>query len=133
MFEQDLKDRLQRIFDFKDTSFSDPSDSLEQEKLFIKVDSAKCEAKPGIQRAYVKGEIYVYANADKLPFGYFAKHIERAAIADTSVFFFSNIDNNDRVTNNIVKRSCAFAFFFHAQYDPRVGEITSVTIEEGTP
>lgn len=129
MFEKELKAILARIFDFQNTSFDDSSEQYEQEKLFIQVDAARSDITEARQKCLVRGTAYVYANSDKLPFGYFAKRIERASVTDRAKFFFSEIDRNERMTNNIVRRSVGFVFFFDAQYDPRVGIINEVNID----
>lgn len=130
MFEAELKERLERIFDFKKTRFDDPGESLEQECLFINVESARCDIKDGQEGALVRGQGYVYANFDKLPYGYFNKKLRNASIGDLQKFFFHEIDHNSGVTNNIVRRSFRFVFYYKAQYDPRIGRITSVEFQE---
>lgn len=131
MFEKDLSSRLQRIFDFKKTRFDDPGESFEQECLFVNVERAICDIKEARQRARVTGLAYVYASADKLPFGYFNKQIAHAMSDDVVRFFFFEIDSNLPVMNNIVRRSVKFVFFYDAQYDPSLGTITSVALQEG--
>jgi hypothetical protein len=131
VFEKDLKERLQRIFDFQKTRFDDPGESMEQECLFINIEQAMCHIKEKKQIAQVSGQFFVFATFDKLPYGYFVKQIHKAYLDDTAKFFFHEIDTNLPVMNNIVRRSVRFVFFFEAEYDPRQGSLTSVEFQEG--
>lgn len=126
MFEKELKDRLEKIFGFKKVRFDAPGESLEQETLFVKVERARSTIKDTQEIAQVSGELIVFANADKLPFGYFSKCIHKAARALTKDFFFYQMDENRPLYQNIVERKCAFVFLFQAQYDPEQGELTSI-------
>ncbi len=130
MFENDLKARLQRIFDFKKTRYDDPGDSLEQECLFVNIDHAKCKVSDKTQRARVTGQFVVYGSFDKLPFGYFEKQIAKADSEDTVRFFFYETDHSLPMIDNIVRRSSRFVFFYDAQYDPDIGTITDIDIQE---
>lgn len=131
MFEKDLKARVQRIFGFMNTRFEEPSDSKEQEAMFINIEDAVSNVSERLQKARVTGTLYVYANFDKLPYGYFEKRIMRADPADTSKFFFTEIDKNLGVTNNIARRSIGFVYLYSGQYDPDIGEINLVNFQEG--
>lgn len=131
MFESQLQDTLQRIFGFKKSRYDDPGESLEQECLFINIESAKVDARDSREHARVQGECFVHANFDKLPYGYFAKRIRAADVSDTRKFFFFEIDENTPIKNNIVRRSFRFIFTYDNQFDPRQGSITSITFPEG--
>jgi hypothetical protein len=130
MFKSELQECLKRIFDFKKVSFDIPGESQEQECLFVRVDKCNAHISDGKELARVEGELIAYANSDKLPHGYFLKAIDRAAAADVKKFFFHDIEASSVVTNNIVRRSTNFVFFYQAQYDPELGTITSVELQQ---
>lgn len=132
MFEADLAERLERIFDFRKVSFDVPSESREQESMFVQIENAHVTIKDKIQKARVTGKIRVFASHDKLPYGYFAKRIAGADIEDTECFFFSEIDDNSGQFLNIAERSANFVYFFSSQYNPELGTMTSITISEAT-
>lgn len=129
MFESRLKDTLQRIFDLKKATYALPSESQEQECLFIEVDRSNSTIKDGRALARVEGKVRVFANADKMPFGYFSKCIQAADHADVKDFFFFDIEENALTYQNIVERSLSFVYFFNSQYDPALGTITSIELE----
>lgn len=132
MFEKDLEARLKRMFDFNDCSYADPSESDEQEKLFIRIEKADVRTYDARATAKVTGHLWVFANQDKLRYGYFAKRIARASSEDQSKFIFHDIDDNVAIRNNIDRRSVGFVFFYETQYDPSIGEIDLVTIDVET-
>lgn len=129
MFETALKERLTRIFDFKKVTYDSPSESKEQEGMFIRVDSAKSKISDKIQRCKVMGKVFVFANADKLPYGYFNKCIRQADHADTKDIFFYEFEENRGGLLNIVERSFSFLYLFESQFDPDLGEINEVNLE----
>ncbi len=130
MFEAALSERLKRIFDLKKVTFDLPSDSREQECIFIEVESAKARLKDARQIARVSGKIRVFCNSDKLPYGYFSKKIHRAAAADTRDLFFFDFEENAGTIGNICERSMSFIYLFESQHDPNTGSIENVTIAE---
>lgn len=129
MFEATLRETLERVFQFKKTTYDAPSDAHEQECLFIRIQDANCKIKDARQLAKVRGSLWCFAQNDKLPFGYFMKCISEASATDQAKFIFSKIDESVEVTNNIVRRSVDFVFFFEAQYDPEIGQISTVEID----
>lgn len=118
--------RLKRIFDLDKVSYDLPGESQEQEGLFISVDKAHCKTVDARQIAKVEGKLTVYAEAGKMPFGYLAKQLAKADLADVRGFFFGP-EENEGTFMTIVKRSFAFTFLFDSQYDPDIGSITSIT------
>lgn len=130
MFEKTLTEQLKRIFDLKKVSFDTPSESAEQECLFVAVESARNTIKDGQELARVTGRLRVYANSDKLPFGYFSKQIAKAEPADTMNFFFFEFEENAGRMQNLAERSVGFVYFFNSQYDPERGTMTSIDITE---
>lgn len=131
MFESALKEKLQRIFDLKKSTFDLPGDSLEQECLFIQVDGARSTIKDGRELCRVNGRLRVFANTDKLPYGYFAKRIAAAPLGHTADLFFYDIEENAGQIQNIAERSMSFVYFHSAQYNPPAGEIESVNFGDG--
>lgn len=134
MFRADLKDKLERIFGFKKTTFGAASDQFEQDVLFVEIQSCKAKPGDGDISAKVTGKIVVYSQDNKMPFGFFNKRIEKADKALTKDFFFYDIDVNNESSparlQNISERSCSFVFLFQTQYDPNLGHIESFTLEE---
>jgi hypothetical protein len=130
VFEQELADKLKRIFDFQKVTYSLPGETQEQETLFVEVEVPRFKVSDKTVTARITGRAVVFANYDKLPFGYFAKRIAMADLADTKDLFFTEIEENTRVYQNKVQRSFGFIYFFSGQYDPSVGTITSIEIQE---
>lgn len=129
MFEKSLSESLKNIFDVRDVSFNLPSSPHEQECLFIQVENSVNSFKAGRAIAKVTGKISLYANAEKLPFGYFSKKIESASKELTMPFFFFDFEENTLAYLNICERSLSFIYFFDSQYNPNIGQITSTTIQ----
>lgn len=130
MFESALQAQLKRIFELKKATFAAPGDAREQETLFIEVESARHSIKEGRSWSKVTGRVTVFGNSDKLPFGYFSKCIAKASTEDTLPLFFFDIEESSPVFQNIVARSFGFVFFFNSQYDPEIGTITSIDLQE---
>lgn len=134
MFRSDLKNRLEKIFGFKKTTFSVPSDSFEQDTLFIEISECRSKAGFGHATAYVTGTLIVYSQDDKLPFGYFNKRIQKASPELTAPLFFFDIDINNVSSGariqNISERRTRFVFLYSEQYDPNQGSMTSIDLEE---
>lgn len=124
--EKSIKDKLQRIFDLQKVTFDKPSDSQEQEGIFVAVANSHFQVKDAREVAKVDGTIHVFANSDKLPIGYFSKRIDQAKIEDTRGFFFGPEENIGTI-RNIVERKFDFTFLYDSQYDPAIGTITSLT------
>lgn len=135
MFRKNLELRLQRIFGFKKTTFLAPSDTFEQDTLFIEIHSARSRVTSnagGRETARVVGSLVVYSQGDRLPYGYFTKRIENAVFSDTKDLFFFEIDVDDPQSparlQNIHERRTNFVFFYNAQYDPNKGALTSIQL-----
>jgi hypothetical protein len=130
MFEKSLSEKLKKIFDFKKVTFSTPSDSQEQETLFINVERANSYIKEGRQISRVNGKLTVFANSDKLPYGYFSKCLEKASALDTKDLYFFDLEENAGTYQNISERSMGFMFLYNSQYDPEIGSITSLEVND---
>lgn len=124
-----LQTKLKAIFDFDKVTFDNPSDSQEQEAVFVQIADARVKLKDGRQIARVTGMIRVFANSSKLPYGYFSKCLAEAEPEDTKDLFFHNFEENKGTFQNIAERSLEFVYFFDGQYDPNVGSITSINLE----
>lgn len=133
MFEKALAEKFKTIFDFKKVRYDRPSEETpEQQTLFVQIDESRAIIKSKKQLTRVAGQATVFAEAEQLPFGYFAKRIAKADTDLTKDLFFFEVDQNTRQFVNIVQRSFSFVFFFNSQYDPDVGIINEVTFEEQT-
>lgn len=134
MFEASLIETFESIFDMKvsmDLSkikFTDQGYSGEQECIFIEIASSRNKIKDKRQYARVTGQIKVFANADKLPFGYFSKKIAEANNDLTHDLFFYDFESNTNLYLNVVQRTLSFIYFFNSQYNPALGTITSVDL-----
>ena len=131
MIEKTLSSKLENIFGLKAT-FNIPSDSREQECCFIQVDRSKSTIRDGLEIAQVSGKIRVFAQSEKMPFGFVAKKIALAETEDTKDIFFFDLEENAGVFNNIAERSLSFVYFYKKQYDPEKGEMNSINITEVT-
>lgn len=128
MFESSLRESFKSIFEVKKVSFDQPSDSREQECIFIDIESSKNSIKDGRTVSMVTGNAFMFGNADKLPFGFFSKKIKEASQSLTSPFFFFDLELNTKQYKNIIQRSFGFVYFFDSQYDPETGSITSIDL-----
>jgi hypothetical protein len=126
MFESHLSSRLALIFDLPKVSYDMPSDISEQECLFIEIKQARVRVSDGFLRARVEGECRIWAQRDKMPFGYLSKQIQRAPKFMTDSFFFYDIEEGRKMYQNIIEKLFKFVFFFEGQYDPNLGEIDSI-------
>lgn len=123
MFRAELKSRLENIFGFRKVSFDAPADEVkEQDTLFVEVRGCKTRATQGEIYCRVDGVIVVYAQAGKLPYGYFNKRIAKADPELTRHILFYDIDTDVATSparlQNIVERRVSFVFLFKDQYDP---------------
>lgn len=128
MFEKELSEKFGKIFNVAKVTYDSPGDSQEQGCLFIDIDSANPTIKDGKALAIVTGNAFMYAPADKLPFGFFGKAIRKADIALTKDLFFFNIENNSQRFQNIIQRGFSFTYFYRGQFDPEIGTITGITL-----
>ncbi len=136
MFKKALAEKFELIFDFKKVSFDQPNfhesglPVIEQETLFVTVDTCTPSIKDGRSVAKVMGHAECYTSTEKLPFGYFVKRIDKSGRSLTKDLFFYEIEHNTKVYQNLVQRGFSFVYFFDSQYDPDTGSITSIAFEE---
>lgn len=126
--ESSLKQKLERIFELQ-VSFDIPSDSREQEKIYVQVDQNRTTITEKKEIAKVTGQLRIFANQSKLPLGYIAKKIAAASAADRKDFFFYDVEEAAGTYNNIVERSLGFVYFYSNQYNPERGTMSSINIE----
>ena len=117
MFENELATKLKKIFDFDKVSYDIALDAREQETLFVDILKARPTIKDQKQLAMVEGKISVFANSQKLPFGYFAKKIAQAESTLTKDFHFYDFEENVNLYKNIARRDISFIYFFEGQYN----------------
>ncbi len=128
MFKVSLSEKLQRIFDLDKVSFDQPGESQEQECTFVVVENALTKIMDARQVARVTGKIHVFAQVEKLPYGYFAKRIAAADPGDTKDFFFYGFDENKGTFRNIAERTMSFVYLFDSQFDPAIGILNELTL-----
>jgi hypothetical protein len=126
MFEKDLAAKFQRVFDMKKVTYDAVSDSHEQECLFINVISCKSQVKDKKFCGKVTGKINIFGNADKLPYGYMSKRVQKCDPLDVKDLFFYDFEENVNTMENIVERTASFIYLFEMQYDPNLGEINEL-------
>ncbi len=129
MFRAELATKLDHIFGMNATYLA-PSDSMEQDVLFIEINECTSRITEGKAYAKVLGSLIVFSQLDKLPFGFFNKKIQQANHASTKDLFFFDIDlnpaNSPARIQNIMERRLRFVYLYNAQYDPNNGAITSI-------
>jgi len=128
VFRNTLKELLKDIFEIPKVSYDLPGESKEQGCIFVSIDSAQNSVKKGKECSIVRGSISIYSNGDKLPFGFFSKKINQAQPALTQGLFFYNMDENNKIFQNIVERKCNFIFLYSNEYDPEGGSLTSLDV-----
>jgi hypothetical protein len=132
VFRKELKEKLIEIFGMP-VSFDNPSDSYEQDKLFVEV--VDCKTRPSGKNIYAKvtGDIAIFAQREKMPYGFFAKKIEKASFEMKQNLHFFTIDreeaNSEAKLMNISERRASFVFLYQTQYDPAKGEINEVSFD----
>jgi len=130
--EQAIKTKFARIFEVKKVSFDQPNaaqDAREQECLFVDVTAYKPKFRDAVEHARVEGRGVIFANSEKMPLGYISKCIANHP-ADTKDLFFYDLEETEKIAENIVARGFSFVYFFNSQYDPSLGTINEIeTIE----
>jgi len=132
VFEHDLSDKFKQIFAVEKATYDTPSESREQDCLFIEIENCKNSIKDGRAMGMATGNAIIYQKNASIPFGFFAKAIAKASSELTKDLFFFDIESNTQRYRNLVQRGFSFIYFFNSQYDPPTGTITSVdiTVEE---
>ncbi len=128
MFEKTLAAKLKGIFDLDKVTYDRPSESKEQEGIFISVASARTRLIDAREITRVTGSLTIFASTEKLPFGYFAKRISQASADLTRGLFFHDFEENVGTFVNIAERRLSFVFLFDSQYDPAIGTLNEVNL-----
>lgn len=123
MFEKALQEKFRAIFGLKKVSYEEPGEVKEQEGIFITIDSAYPNITFGRETARVSGSFSIFANSEKLKFGYIPKCIEKASAADLKGLSFYNMEQNAKYFGNLVERKANFIFLYSGQYDPNHGSL----------
>lgn len=132
MFEAKLKSDLKTIFDVDKVSLDTPSDMREQQCIFVQVDSARINVGTGRASGRVTGTGRMFANIDKLPYGYFMKRIAESDVSLTKNFYFYDIEENSGYYRNLAERTFAFIYFFDQQYNPNNTLLNEIETEVTT-
>ncbi len=127
MFKKTLSDKLIKVFGLPKVSYDSPGEAKEQEVIFVTVNKAHSIVNYGKVKMRVEGFTSVFAQSDKLPFGFFLKKIQ-AMPEDCLDIFFYNVDKNEKYYGNLVERQCSFIYMYEGDYDPDAGEMTSVNL-----
>jgi len=130
--EKELLSRLQKIFGFKKATFSMPSESFEQDTLFVFIENAFSRVTDKITYYKVNGSITIFTQDEKMPTGFMNKRIEMSDIELTKDLFFFNIDtyveNSQARVQNINERRASFVFMYKEQFNPEKGQLTELDI-----
>lgn len=130
--ENSLAEKLKRIFGVPRVTFDlEAADAMEQETLFVQVQSNRGSFGEGVERSRCSGTAFIYAQSKKFPLNFLMKRIKNADPADVKDIFFADIEETDVVFQNLVRRSFSFIYFFTGQYDPDNGIITEIEFTEG--
>ncbi len=130
MFRKELISKLEDIFQFKKTTFDAPSESFEQDTLFVEISDVVCRISNGKSYAKVDGAVIVYTENDKLPYGFFNRKVELADKDLTREFFFFDVDKNAANSparmQNISERRAKFVYLYSATTDLNLGQLTEL-------
>lgn len=134
MFKKEMQAKLKTIFGIEKVTFDEPSESFEQDCIFIEILDCKSNTGQGIATSKVRGNLSIYSQKGKLPFGFFNKKIQQADSKDTGAFFFYDVDvelqNSQSRLIDIAERRASFVYLYSGQYDPNQGQITSLEFDE---
>lgn len=130
MFEKSLEAKFKRIFGVKKVTYNEPSESQEQECLFVEIENAMNQVGPEFERSKVTGNAILFGRNEKIPFGFFSKAVHQADPNDTKDIMFTEFEVNTRRYGDIVQRGFSFVYLYKGQYDPDSGTITSVDFIE---
>lgn len=137
MFKEQLKADLEKIFGFKKTTFEAPSDTYEQDTLFVEIVECRTRATQGTVYAKVSGILVTYSN--KIPFGYMTKRVGLPQSLEAAKNFFIEPEREIAMSAarllNIAERRTNFTFLYQAPYNPATDSMEGIDfeiVEEGT-
>jgi hypothetical protein len=131
LFKKELQRKLEQIFQLQKTTFDTPSDSFEQDTLFIQISNTKQRISDKQIHFRVSGNLTVYSRKSAFPFGFFNTKLDQ--VKDSALrkgFYLVNGDNEIDSAASFVdvhERRTGFVFTYSAQYDPNQGQMTSLT------
>lgn len=130
MFKRILEQKLKNIFKIDKVSFAAPSDTNEQNILFVEIKTCPLKVTESVSTCRATGKLTLFSVSEKIPFGYFHKRIYNSYMDDVKDLFFYNIEENTNYAGagNLVERSAEFVFFYKEQFDPAHGVITTLTL-----
>lgn len=131
MVEDEISEKLKRIFKIKKVSFDDPGEAQEQECLFINVEDVKGSVRDQDIKQRVSGTFVIFGTNAKLTMGYMHKCIQEADHSDTKDFFFYDGEQNTKRFKDKVQRGFSFVYFFSSQYDPEKGTLNEIEFTTG--
>jgi hypothetical protein len=130
MIEKVLVEKLSQIFKIKKVTLDTPSESAEQDTMFVQIETSRTSTRDGREVARVNGKLRIFSGNKKLPLGFFVKSIELANTADTVDFFFFDLEESSGRFADLVERSASFVFFYSGQYNPSSGIINEINFSE---
>lgn len=134
MFNRELVSKFEAIFGVPVT-FNAPGESYEQDKLFIEITDVITRAGQGRVNSKITGSLAMFAQMEKLTYGFFSKKVSLAANDLTKNLFLFDVDrealNSPARLINISERRTSFVYLYSAQYDPNHGSLTGIKFSEG--
>lgn len=132
MFKEELKEKFKDIFGIEKVTYDSVSESQEQGCLFVVIERSKNTIKEGKAVAMVYGSASIFAPTGKIPYGFFSKSINSASNELTRDLFFTDIESSNQGMRDLIELGFSFVYLYRGQYDPDIGELTSInlTIEE---
>lgn len=131
MFKKELRASLIRIFGIANTTFEEPDvEAPEQDVLFVEITDAKTRPYgPDRISAKVTGNLILFSQAARTPYGFFNKKIQQAKNEDRKKFIFGreiDVPDSPARIQDLHEKQVPFTFLYDAQYDPDQGEISSL-------
>lgn len=131
MFREELATKLKAIFGFDKVTFNAPGESFEQDTLFVEVHECPSRVAGKKITAKVTGGLVVHSQAEKLPFGFFTRRMEKAASSLTTNLFLFDADRDVATSParsvNLTERRCRFVYLYSAQHDPNKGQMNEIS------
>lgn len=131
--ERALEQKFKDLFKVPKVTLDAPGFSPEQETLYVNVETSRASGTDGMIHYEVRGTLAIVGPATKLPLGYLSKALLTAPAKQTKGLYLYELEQNARRFGNLVERSCSFVYFFSTQFDPDLGNITAIDIEEQSP
>ncbi len=134
MFRKDLKEKFHKIFGFSKTTFDAPSDSFEQDTLFIEIDECFVKATQGREIAKITGTLTTFSKQNAMTYGFMNKKISQAEASLTKDLFIFEVDQDIATSparlQNLSERRTKFLYLYSGQYDPNQGQLVAIKLDE---